>query len=168
MVTLEVGRVCIKTAGREAGKYCAVIKKDDENFVVVTGPKALTGVKRRRCNVEHLEPTQYLIKIKDDAPEKEVMDAFEKAGVLAKLTLKKPSPEVLKESEKVIEKKVVEKPKVEEKKEVKEKTVEKPKEEKTEKPVAPKKVEEPKPKRGVRGKEEKMSEKVTKAKKTKK
>ncbi len=168
MSSLDIGRVCIKTAGREAGKYCAVIKKEDDNFFIVTGPKALTGVKRRRCNVEHLEPTQYLLKIKEDAPEKDVMDAFEKAGVLAKLTLKKPSPEVLKESEKVIEKKAVEK-KTEEKKEVKEeKTVEKPKEEKTEKPVAPKKVEEPKPKRGVRGKEEKMSEKVTKAKKTKK
>ena len=37
MVTLEVGRVCIKTAGREAGKYCAVIKKDDENFVAGIG-----------------------------------------------------------------------------------------------------------------------------------
>ncbi len=166
MVTLDIGRVCIKTAGREAGKYCAVIKKEDDNFFIVTGPKALTGVKRRRCNVEHLEPTQYLLKIKEDAPEKDVIDAFEKAGVLSKLGLGKPSPEVLKESEKV-------KPAVKkvERKEVKEEV--KPEEKvtpvvKTPKVEAPKKVEEPKPKKGVRGKEEKMPEKASKAKKTKK
>lgn len=164
VVTLEVGRVCIKTAGREAGKYCAVVKKEDDNFVIVTGPKTLTGVKRRRCNVEHLEPTQYLVKIKDDASEKEVIEAFEKTGVLAKLSLRKPSPEVVKESEKEVEKKT------EEKKEVKEekKAPEKPKEIKVEKPAVKEVVKEPKPKRGVRGKEEKMPEKATKAKKTKK
>ncbi|MEM5790964.1 MAG: 50S ribosomal protein L14e, partial [Candidatus Aenigmatarchaeota archaeon] len=41
---LEVGRVCLKIAGREAGKYCVVLKKIDDNFVLITGPKSLTGV----------------------------------------------------------------------------------------------------------------------------
>lgn len=54
---IEVGRICVKTAGREAGKYCVVVDIVDENFVIITGPKDVTGVKRRRCNIKHLEPT---------------------------------------------------------------------------------------------------------------
>jgi large subunit ribosomal protein L14e len=108
VATLEVGRLCIKTAGREAGRYCVVLKSIDSNFVLVTGPRVLTGVKRRKCNVEHLEPTQYSLKIKEDASEKEVLEAYEKAGLIAKLNLKKPSPEELKEAlgEEKVEKKV--------------------------------------------------------------
>ena len=46
MATLTVGRVCMKTAGREAGKYCVILKKEDANFMLVTGPRELTQVKR--------------------------------------------------------------------------------------------------------------------------
>ena len=91
MVVLEVGRICIKTAGREAGKYCTVLKKIDDAFVSVTGPKLLTGVKRRKCNVSHLEATQYAIEIKEEASDEEVMQAMDKAGLIKKLDLKKPS-----------------------------------------------------------------------------
>jgi large subunit ribosomal protein L14e len=104
VATLEVGRVCMKTAGKEAGQYCVVIKKMDDNFVFITGPKVLTGIKRRRCNVEHLEPTQYSVKIKDDEGEKEIINAYEKSGLLAKLNLAKPSPEIVKEAEKEVKK----------------------------------------------------------------
>ena len=159
MAALDVGRVCIKTAGREAGKYCVVLKKVDDNFVFVTGPKILTGVKRRKCNVEHLEPTDYLLKIKADASEKEVIDGYQVANLLTKLNLGKPSPEIVKEAEKKVTK-------TEEKKAepVEEKIEKKPKEEK---PEAPKKVEEAKPKKGVRGKEEKMAEKTSTKEKAK-
>lgn len=67
MGVIEVGRVCIKTAGREAGRKCVVVKLLDENFVVVTGPKELTGVKRRRVNVKHLVPLNIKIDIEEDA-----------------------------------------------------------------------------------------------------
>ncbi|MBU5689634.1 MAG: 50S ribosomal protein L14e [Candidatus Aenigmarchaeota archaeon] len=137
MASLEIGKVCVKTAGREAGRYCVVIKSVDDNFVFVTGPRALTGVKRRKCNVEHLEPTNYSIKIKEDANDKDVIEAYEAAGLISKLGLKKPSPEELKaeKKEKVEEKqaKKVEKPKSEEKpkaekpKQVKKESEEKPK-----------------------------------------
>ncbi|MEM4367447.1 MAG: 50S ribosomal protein L14e [Candidatus Anstonellales archaeon] len=96
-MTLEVGRLCIKTAGREAGRYCVVLKTMDSNFVMITGPRILTGVKKRKCNIEHLEPTQYLLKIKEDASDKEVIEAYDKMGLISKLNLKKPSPEELKE-----------------------------------------------------------------------
>lgn len=142
MATLEVGRVCVKTAGREAGKYCVVLKKIDENFVLVTGPKPLTGVKRRRCNVAHLEPTPYKLDIKEEVSEKAVINAYEKANLLKKLGLKKPSPEIAKEAEKEVKKKP---------KEVEEKAKEKKKVKKKEK----KKKEKPK----TKPKEKKVTEK---------
>ncbi|MCX8178588.1 MAG: 50S ribosomal protein L14e [Candidatus Aenigmarchaeota archaeon] len=127
MASLDIGKVCIKTAGREAGRYCVVVKSVDDNFVIVTGPRALTGVKRRKCNVEHLEPTNYSVKIKEDANDKDVIEAFDSAGLLSRLGLKKPSPEELKaeKTEKKTEK-VVEK-KTEKKTEKPEKKTEKPK-----------------------------------------
>lgn len=103
-MALEIGRVCMKVAGREAGKYCVVLKKIDDNFVLVTGPKELTGVKRRKCNVEHLEPTSYLVSIQAEANEKDVVDAYNKIGLTKKFELKMPSPEILKEAEKKVTK----------------------------------------------------------------
>ena len=100
MVVLEVGRVCLKIAGREGGKYAVVVKpadtgkgkgKDDKSFVFVTGPKLLTGVKRRKCNIDHLQPTQYKLEISEDATDEQVITAYEKAGLVIKLGLKKPS-----------------------------------------------------------------------------
>ena len=99
---IEIGRVCMKIAGREAGRYCVVLKKLDDTFVLVTGPKVLTGVKRRRCNVEHLEPTQNTVKITAEAAENEVIKAYKEVGLLKKFGLRKPSPEVVKEAEKKV------------------------------------------------------------------
>jgi large subunit ribosomal protein L14e len=178
-MALEIGRVCMKVAGREAGKYCVVLKKLDGTFVLVTGPKELTGVKRRRCNIEHLEPTNYLVKIEAEASEKDVIDAYDKIGLTKKFELKLPSPEILKEAEKKlakvpvkvevpkeekkIEKEVKKEEKVEKKEEVK--PEEKPKEEKKGLTI---KIKLPSLKRGK--KEEKKEEKVEKkeAKKEKK
>ncbi len=60
MSLIEPGRVCIKTAGREAGKYCVVLEVVDKNFVIVQGPK----VRKRRCNIAHLEPLPEKIDLK--------------------------------------------------------------------------------------------------------
>jgi len=62
MVSIEKGRVCVKTAGREAGEKCAIIEIIDENFVEVVGE----SVKNRRCNISHLEPTADTIDISGD------------------------------------------------------------------------------------------------------
>lgn len=63
MASIEVGRVCVKTAGREAGEKCAVVEIIDENFVEVIGE----AVKNRRCNINHLEPTTETIDVSGDA-----------------------------------------------------------------------------------------------------
>ena len=90
---IEVGRVCIKTAGREAGSYCTVVKKIDVNFVMVAGPKSLTGVKRRRCNVVHLEPLTIKLHINADATDAEIQKEYEKAGILEKVKTAAPVPQ---------------------------------------------------------------------------
>ena len=119
----EVGRICVKTAGREAGKYCVVVKKVDINFVMVTGPREITGVKRRRCNVVHLEPILEKIKISSDASDSEVAKTLESEKILEKLKIKKPDTEKIKkmraEKEDKKAKREKEKPKEKPKKEPK-------------------------------------------------
>lgn len=104
MAVLELGRVCLKIAGREAGKYAVVIKpagksKEEKSFVFVTGPRLLTGVKRRRSNIEHLQATEYKLEVAEDATDEQVVAAYEKAGLVAKLGLKKPSAAQMKAKE---------------------------------------------------------------------
>jgi len=89
---IDVGRVCVKTAGRDAGKNCIIVDVLDRNFVLVTGPEALTGVRRRRVNVKHLEPTSEQIKLKRGATDEEVMTALGKKGVEKKVPEKKRRP----------------------------------------------------------------------------
>jgi len=76
MPAIEVGRICIKTMGREAGKRCVIVDLIDKNFVLVTGPKSVTGVRRRRANISHLKPTDEKIKIKRGASDEEVAQAL--------------------------------------------------------------------------------------------
>ncbi len=85
MKVIEVGRICVKVAGREAGRKCVVVDVIDRNFVLVTGPKSLTGVKRRRANIKHLEPTPLKISIPKGASDEEVIAALEKEGLIAEM-----------------------------------------------------------------------------------
>ena len=88
---IDVGRICVKTAGREAGKFCVVVDVLDDKFVLVTGPRVVTRVKRRKCNIEHLEPTPEVIKVKKNASDDEVISAYKRDGVFGKLDTKPPS-----------------------------------------------------------------------------
>ncbi len=79
MPAIEIGRVCIKTSGREAGKVCVIVDILDRNFVLVDGE-----VKRRRCNIKHLEPTEKKVDIEKGASTEEVKLALDAAGLLNK------------------------------------------------------------------------------------
>ncbi len=81
VIMIEIGSICVKTAGREAGKLCVAVKKMDEGFMMITGPKSLSGVKRRRCNVAHLEPMNVKVKIGSDASDDEVSKAIKGEGL---------------------------------------------------------------------------------------
>ena len=81
MPAIEVGRICVKIAGREAGRKCVIVDIIDENFVLVTGPKVLTGVRRRRSNIKHIEPTEHKVQVRRGADDEEVLKAIEEAGL---------------------------------------------------------------------------------------
>ena len=79
---IEIGRVCVKLAGREAGKQCVIVEIVDDNYVVIDG-----DVKRRKCNLDHLEPTSQKLDISSKAAHPAVIKAFSAAGF--KVTEKK-------------------------------------------------------------------------------
>ena len=82
MPAIEIGRICVKLAGREAGRKCVIVDIIDENFVLVTGPKSLTGVKRRRVNIKHIEPLDVTINIPRGASDEEVLKALEENNLI--------------------------------------------------------------------------------------
>jgi large subunit ribosomal protein L14e len=76
---VEVGRVCVKKFGRDAGGKCVIVDVIDKNFVLVTGPKDVTGVRRRKVNVSHLDLTEEKIEISKEASDEEVRNALQRA-----------------------------------------------------------------------------------------
>ena len=80
MSAVEVGRICVKVVGREAGRKCVIVDLIDKNFVLLTGPIEVTGIKRRRVNISHIEPTGAKIKLDRGATDEDVAQALETAG----------------------------------------------------------------------------------------
>jgi large subunit ribosomal protein L14e len=85
MPAIEVGRICVKLAGRETGKKCVIIDVMDKSFVLITGPKKVTGVKRRRVNTNHVKPLQDKIEIPRGASDEEVNTTLQAAGKLEEM-----------------------------------------------------------------------------------
>jgi large subunit ribosomal protein L14e len=74
MSAISVGRIVTKIMGREAGRRAVVTDIIDRNFVEITGPVELTGVKRRRVNINHVEPSEHEIDIsRDDNSDEKIM-----------------------------------------------------------------------------------------------
>ena len=88
MTLYETGRVCVKTLGREAGSYCVIVESKDLKSVIITGPKHLSGVRRRPCNIRHLEPLEITITIPDGADDETVEKALTDAGLVEKFRTK--------------------------------------------------------------------------------
>ena len=85
MPAIEVGRVCVKMAGRESGKKCVIVDVMDKSFVLVTGPKKVTGVKRRRVNINHVATLEDTVQIKRGASDEEVTQMLQAAGKLEEM-----------------------------------------------------------------------------------
>ena len=85
---IEIGRLCIKTAGRDAGLKCVIIDILDDKFVLVDGE-----TRRRKCNILHLEPLKDNIKIKKNASHEDIKKEFEKLGFKARETKPKQRKE---------------------------------------------------------------------------
>lgn len=88
MPAIEVGRICLKLNGREAGRKCVIVAVIDKNFVLITGPKNLTGVKRRRVNINHIEPLEDKISVKRGVSDEEIMEALKTAGKIEEMVQK--------------------------------------------------------------------------------
>jgi large subunit ribosomal protein L14e len=57
----------------------------DKSFVLVTGPKKVTGVRRRRANINHLEPLQVKVDVTRGASDEEVTSVLESSGMLEEM-----------------------------------------------------------------------------------
>lgn len=73
---ISIGRICVKIAGRDAGKRCVIVDILDGPFVLIDGE-----TRRRKCNIMHLEPLEQKIDIKKGASHEEVKDIFTKMGI---------------------------------------------------------------------------------------
>ena len=69
---MDVGRICVKLKGREAGSRCVIVDVVDRNYVIVTGPLEVTGARRRRVNMSHLQPLDEVIEISRNASDEEI------------------------------------------------------------------------------------------------
>ena len=73
---LQIGRVCVKTAGRDAGQMAVIVDVVDHKTILVDGQ-----VRRRKCNIAHVEPTSKTVEIKKGASHQEVIAALKQHGI---------------------------------------------------------------------------------------
>ena len=73
---IDVGRLCIKICGRDAGGTCVIVDVLDGNYVLIDG-----NVRRRKCNILHLETTSKKIELKKGASHEDVKKEFSKLKI---------------------------------------------------------------------------------------
>ena len=81
MSVYDIGRLCVKTMGREAGHYCIIVDVIDKNYLLIDGLK----VRRRRVNFRHIESLADSIDIKKGAKHEDVEAAIKKAKLEKKM-----------------------------------------------------------------------------------
>lgn len=72
----SIGRICVKLAGRDAGRQAIIVDILDDKLVLIDG-----NVRRRKCNILHLEPTAKAVEIRKNASHEEVMKIFKELGI---------------------------------------------------------------------------------------
>lgn len=100
MSIFEVGRLCIKIAGRDAGLKCVVVDIVDKNNVLVDGE-----TRRKKCNINHLEPLAETVSLSKNASHEEVEKALAEKGIGKRKT--KPKKAAAKPGKKVAAKTAV-------------------------------------------------------------
>lgn len=81
MSVYDIGRLVVKTMGREAGYHAVIVDIIDKNYILIDGPK----VRRRRVNYNHIEPLDEVIDLKKGADHKAVEKAIKSAGIEDKM-----------------------------------------------------------------------------------
>ena len=119
---IEIGTLAVKTCGRDGNNYCIVVYKIDDRFVFIDW-----NVRRKKCNISHLEPIKKL-DVKKGASTEAVYKVLEAEGIAIRQKGRPRKPaERLKKIRKQKEPRLKQKKKEEPKKEIKEETKEKPK-----------------------------------------
>lgn len=108
---IEVGRLCVKTAGRDAGKKCVIVDVLDANTVLIDGE-----TRRRKCNIMHLLPLRETVEVQKGASHEQVAEVLKKWKIETRMT--KPKVKAEKKTKKTVTKKAKAE-KIEEKKEEK-------------------------------------------------
>ena len=84
-MTIEIGRVVVKIAGRDAGKKAVIVDILNDKYVLIDGE-----TRRRKCNVLHIEPLSQVVKIEKNANHEHVSKALKELGLEARVTKPKP------------------------------------------------------------------------------
>ncbi len=82
---IEIGRLCIKIAGRDANKKCVIVDILNDKFVLIDGE-----TRRKRVNINHLEPVNQVVLIKKGASHTEIFEALKKIHISVRETNPKP------------------------------------------------------------------------------
>ena len=75
---IEIGRLCVKIAGRDAGKKCVILDILDDKYVFIDGE-----TRRRKVNILHVEPLSQVLKVKKNASHDEVAKVLDELGIKA-------------------------------------------------------------------------------------
>ncbi len=78
---VEIGQLVMKVAGRDSAEIGVVVDIIDSNYVLIDG-----NVRRKKCNIKHLEFLDKVLKIKKNATTEEIKKELEKLGI--KIVLK--------------------------------------------------------------------------------
>ena len=81
MSIYNIGRICVKLAGRDAGQKCVVLSEVKEGKVLVDG-----ATRRREVNTSHLEPLSDIVSVAAGASTAEVSKVLEPLGVKVRET----------------------------------------------------------------------------------
>lgn len=98
---MKVGMVCLKIAGRDAGKLAVVVNILKKGYVLIDG-----DLRRRKCNILHLEPLGKSVNIKENASTDEVAEELKKNSLIKEIkkrTKKEKKSVQIKKREKVKE-----------------------------------------------------------------
>lgn len=91
---MEVGRLAVKLAGRDAGKKCVIVEVLKNNFVTIDG-----ATRRRKCNLAHLFMLNDKVDVNEKASHEDVKNALKEKGIEVRETNpKKPGEKPQKKS----------------------------------------------------------------------
>lgn len=85
---IETGRLVVKTAGRESGKLGVIVDTINDTYVLLDGQ-----VRRKKCNINHIETLDKKIKIKPNASTETVIKELKELGIEVIKTKSKPEKE---------------------------------------------------------------------------